>query len=211
MENQNNNNNGNNGNNYQYGDANGFYGQYYIGPYCSPKDGKSILLGVFYDQGCVNHAEASVYGAKNYGAELPYAKTSMVTLNDCIACMEPTDDDNQNGNNGNNGNNNQNYDVIDLCTNSYQGAAKCEKSMDISYPDSTGCNYITSILPRLEAATRQIKSAAGISSGGGHTASTVFASIFAVTTVLFGSYAYFLYRKIKRGTVNLSSQEALSA
>lgn len=209
--------NGNqNGNNYQYGDANGFYGQYYIGPYCSRKDGKSIHLGVFYDQGCVNHADVAVYANKNYGVELPYSKESMVTTNDCMSCLQQDQNQNQNNNNNNNqnqnnNNNNQNYEITELCQQSYQSAAKCEKNMDIYYPDSTGCNYISNILPRLESATRQINSASGVSGSNGGTASVVFAWLFAATTVMFGAYAYFLYRKIKRGTVNLSAQEGLSA
>jgi hypothetical protein len=200
--------NNNNNNNYQYGNENGFYGSYYVAPYCSTKDSKSIFMGVYYDQGCVNKADSSVYASKNYGEELPYSKTSMVATNECIACLVP--EENDGNDNGDNNNNNQNYDVTDLCQNSYEAAAKCEKNMDIYYPDTSGCNYIKTVLPRLDAASRAINSGSTSSpASNGGTASIVFAWLFAATTVMFGAYAYFLYRKIKRGSVNLSAQEGV--
>jgi hypothetical protein len=204
MPNQNGNNNNNNNNNQQnyYNNQNGFYGSYYVAPYCA-NDGSSIYLGVFYDQQCMNQAESSVYGDKNYGAELPYSSKSLVTHNDCIACLD-TQEDNNNNNNNNNNNQNQNYDITELCQNTYQEAAKCETNMGIQYPDTSGCSFINDILPRMEKSiSTNSKSKAG--SGGG--AATAFAWVFGISTVLFGAYAYFLYRKIKRGSVNLASQE----
>jgi hypothetical protein len=72
--------------------------------------------------------------------------------------------------------------------------------MSVSYPDTSGCEYINSILPALSTASSQIM--AGNTSGG---SAGVFAGLFACTTILFGAYAYFLYRKIKRGGVQQMS------
>ena len=208
MQNQNGNNNGNNGNQYNYynqgnNNAQQYYGNYFVGPYCSPKDHKSIHLGVFYDEACSAMADVSVYGQKNYGATLPFSKTSMVSSG-CISCLDEQNNNNGNNNNGNNQNNgnngnNQYYygNPKEMCTQMYEGAARCEKGMDLQYPDTTGCEYIHKILPRLESASQAIVY-------GGNGRAKGFAWLFGITTVVFGAYAYFLYRKIKRGSVSLN-------
>ena len=43
--------------------------------------------------------------------------------------------------------------------------------------------------------------------GGSGGAATAFAVIFALTTVVLGLYAFFLYRKIHRAKVNLAQSE----
>jgi len=209
-DNNNNNNNQNqynqnqNGNQYNY-NANGYYGQYFIGPYCSAKDSKSIFLGVFYDESCVNQASTDVYGQKNYGATLPFSSEPIVTLDDCMSCKDVE----QGNNNNNNGGNNNGYyyaEPNEFCAQTYEMSARCEKNMDIMYPDTSGCDYINNFLPRIQTASRSISTA---STGG--TAGKALAWVFAATTVIFGAYAYFLYRKIKRGTVNLASQDGSMA
>jgi len=218
MENQNNNNNNNNNNqngNYNNYDANGFYGQYYVGAYCSPKDGKSIHLGVFYDQGCVNRADHSVWATYNYGQTLPFSSEAIIS-HECISCKQVDENNNNNNqnqnNNGNNNYYNQDYEITELCEQSIEQAAACEQNMDINYQDNRGCDYINNILPRLEAASRAVGGGGSSSSAlGSGKAGAVLAWIFAATTILFGAYAYFLYRKIKRGSVNLSSQDGAMA
>jgi hypothetical protein len=236
MEANNNNNNGNNNNNNnnnQNGNnqngQNGQNGQYYwnngqmfIGPYCSPKDGKSIHLGVYYDEGCSAQADVSFYANANYGQTLPYSSVSIVPADECMTCRQMDDDNNNNGNNNNNNqnqnNNNQNgqnnyyyyqdWEPTELCQQSYEMAARCETGMDIYYPDTTGCDYINNYLPRLETATRQAAGHKTAGTGGGGPAKA-FAWVFGITTALFGAYAYFLYRKIKRGNVTLASQDGV--
>ena len=208
MENQNGNNN-NNGNYYYNGNNGGdnYYGELFIGPYCA-KDGKSIHLGVFYDQGCTAHADSSLYSKRNYGANLPFASDSMVKTTECMSCKE-VDRDNNNNNNNNNQNNNyyyqENYEVAELCEQSYETAVKCETNMNINYKDTTGCEYINTILPRLTQASRSSGVYGGKVSSGSSGAAGVFAWVFAMTTILFGAYAYFLYRKIKRGSAQMTS------
>jgi hypothetical protein len=159
---------------------------YYVGPYCSPKDGKSIFLGVFTDAYCNTAGDAAVFNTIN-GFELPFATTSLVN-SDCLSCLAA--------------NNNDNGDATsESCSDLYNNAARCETKMDISSKDESGCDFINTILPRLTAASNpSFKSA---KSGKGATA---FAVIFGFTTCIFAAYAYFLYRKIKRGSVDLSSQ-----
>ena len=67
------------------------YGQYFIGPYCSEKDGVSIHLGVFYDEGCSSRADSSIYADQHYGVELPFAYESIVEQ-ECISCLQVDED-----------------------------------------------------------------------------------------------------------------------
>ena len=87
-------------------------------------------------------------------------------------------------------------------------AAKCEEGLNTGsnyfYPDTNGCYYINSILPKLEKASRNMGVGGAGGSGG---AATAFAVIFALTTVVLGLYAFFLYRKIHRAKVNLAQSE----
>lgn len=165
---------------------------YYIGPYCSPKDGHSIHLGVFTDAYCNAAGDTAAFATIN-GFELPFATTSMVD-SECLNCQATAAYQNDNG-----------EEVAattnESCEDLYNNAARCEVSMDIESKDESGCDFIKNILPRLTAASNpSIKTA---KSGKGATA---FAVIFGFTTCIFAAYAYFLYRKIKRGSVDLSSQ-----
>ena len=230
MNNNNNNNNNNNGNNNNQNNYNNngnydaaLWYEYFMGPYCA-SDGKSIKLGLYYDDGCTIAADndAEIF-YKRTGMEMPYSKSAIIPHGECLSCedqeqaRENAYQQNQNGNNNNNqNNNNQNnnngnwyYDMepSELCANSYERAARCETGMNVAYPDTTGCTFINTYLPKLESASRSFTKISGASSGP----AKAFAWIFGITTVLFGAYAYFLYRKIKRGAVNLSSQEGAMA
>jgi hypothetical protein len=162
---------------------------YYTGPYCSPKDGKSIHLGVFTDAYCNAITDPTIFLTIN-GVELPFATTSLVD-SECHSCLKVND------------NNNNGYaEPTDSCLDLYENAAKCETKLDVSSKDESGCDFINNILPRLTAAS----SATGSKSAKSGKGATAFAVIFGFTTCIFAAYAYFLYRKIKRGSVDLSSQ-----
>lgn len=139
---------------------------------------------------------------------LPFEKESMVG-NDCIACLYVD----ENGDDGN-GNNNGDVEISEICEQSYEDAAKCESGLSgvKYYADESGCDYINNVLPKLAKATASITGTkVSKSVGGGGGASTAFAVIFALTTVVMAAYAFFLYRKIHRAKVNLSSAEGSMA
>merc|ERR1711933_123840 len=217
MENGNGNNNNNNANGNYYGNDGNYYGDYFVGPYCSEDDGFSIFLGVFYDEGCSSRASSSAYGDRNYGQTLPYSSTPIIEQ-ECVSCKQVDEDQNNNNNNQNqnqNNNNNNNYyyeelEVNELCDGLYEQAARCEANMNVDYHDDSGCTYINQILPNLDKATRS-KKAVKHSSGSVGSPYTPFAWIFAFTTVLFGSYATFLYKKLSRNRVNLSGNNGAMA
>ena len=116
---------------------------YYTGPYCSPKDGISIHLGVFTDAYCNSLGDSSVFSTIN-GFELPYTDTSMVDL-ECHDCLAPAEENNDNGEE-------QAAQATESCHDLYNNAARCEVNMGISSKDESGCNYINYILPKLTAA-----------------------------------------------------------
>jgi hypothetical protein len=99
MEGGNDNNDNNQNYNYNGNNNNGVdpYQTYYMGAYCSARDGQSIYLGVFLDSGCSTRAgnDKDVYAAKMYGAELPYADTPIVS-SECISCVSNDNDNNNN-------------------------------------------------------------------------------------------------------------------
>jgi len=209
VENQNNNNN-NNGNAQQYQDANGnvyYYEEVFAGPYCA-SNGKSIHLGMFYDEFCSIKADDSMYASMNYyGKDLPFSATSKqsIVTAECMGCKEQDQDNNNNNNN--NGDDAQDEDnVIQMCEEMYENAGKCEEKIETSnqyqYKNTQACDYINNILPRLEQNSKSVSSSAG--SGG--TASVVFAWLFAFTTLALGVYAFLLFRKLRRSKVNLSEQ-----
>lgn len=221
---ENNNNNGNQyyGNNNNNNNGVDMYRQYYVGPMCSPRDGKSIFLAAFNDPGCVSYAGTGIYEAFNYGYPLPYENEPMIALNDCISCLQVDQEQNQNQNNngnnngqnynynGNYGNQNQEMEVAEICNQSYEQAVRCETKLgnylgQYYYADTSGCEFIGSILPRLESATRKISG--GTVAAVGSSAATAFAVVFGLTTALLGAYAFFLYRKIHRAKVNLAQAE----
>ncbi len=165
---------------------------YYVGPYCSPKDGHSIHLGVFTDAYCNTLGDNAAFVTFN-GYELPYSSTSIVDsgCHDCLEAAEQNDNGEE-----------QAAAASESCTDLYNYAARCETKMDItSTKDESGCDFINNILPKLTAASNPNYKVS--KSGKG---STAFAVIFGFTTCIFAAYAYFLYRKIKRGSVDLSSQ-----
>jgi hypothetical protein len=161
--------------NFYSNNQNGFYGNYYIAPYCAA-DGASIYLGVYYDQQCMNQVEdISVYGDNNHGATLPYSsdKKSLVIHNDCLACVDSQNDNNNNNNNSSNNNGNQNYGITELCKGVYQEAAKCEtNNMGLPYSDTSGCTFVNEVISRMENENSMMNTASyssnakKVSSGG---------------------------------------------
>jgi hypothetical protein len=200
--NDNNNNNGN-----YYNNANNYrYNQYFIGPYCS-SDGNSITLAIFYDEGCSAKAtETDIYSTL-MGTELPFSSESIVK-NDCISCKEVDED--EDGNNNNNQNDQDDADeLIEFCEELYASSGKCETNVasTATYADESACNYINTILPRLEANSKSITNG---SSTGDATAAKVFAWLFACTTLALGAYAFLLFRKLRRSKTNLADQGSLA-
>lgn len=164
----------------------------YVGATCS-SNGKAIHLGEFQDRQCTNPADSGSYLAL-FGQDLPYQTTSIVKNNECLSCLEPTDNDDD-------ANNNDNADddaVREICEELYDRSAKCESNLDdgVATTKSTGaCEYMHTTLPRTEKVVNSINT------GGRRSvtiqASTFFACLFFASTVAAASYAFMLHRKIE--------------
>lgn len=178
---------------------------WYVGPVCA-NSGKAIHLAVFTDNMCSIRAPSGTYEKYNNGNTLPYSSESMVQKS-CISCMNQVQyyDANANGDDGNAGRAlYYQVEVNESCTQMYEEAAKCEtnlKAKSSMYRDTGACTYIQDILPALE---RVYKAKTG---GGGASASTAFAWIFALTTIASSGVAYSFYKKVQRTTVGLATQD----
>eukprot|EP00567_Pseudictyota_dubia_P013144 CAMPEP_0197438558 /NCGR_PEP_ID=MMETSP1175-20131217/5516_1 /TAXON_ID=1003142 /ORGANISM="Triceratium dubium, Strain CCMP147" /LENGTH=383 /DNA_ID=CAMNT_0042968309 /DNA_START=66 /DNA_END=1217 /DNA_ORIENTATION=+ len=191
--------------------------RYFIGPYCA-SSGDAIHLGVFDDIGCVNHSEDGIYMFEKYMyRSLPFSSSDdSIVGNECVQCLQ-VDEDQNNNNNNNNGNNNNNNgqdaEIIEMCERLYEMSAKCEANLEYSgysnywYPDELACNYINNVLPRLDKVFG-VKSSVRSSSSSGP--AKAFAWIFGITTFALLGVCYWLYTKVQRTSVNLSSQGGTS-
>ena len=179
----------NNQNNY-YGDSS--YQVYYVGAYCTSK---GVYAGTFTDSACTKKAPSGTYEKMMYGATLP---TDALIPMGCIVDCAPVEDENDNNNNNNN---NQNAEPNDACQGLYEQAAKCEKNVKgISYQDTTGCELIHEILPRMNHAFQHI-------SGTSNPASSakVWAWIFGILCVFMGIYIYLLHKRVIREKVDMAT------
>lgn len=109
--------------------------EYYAGPYCSPNDNFSIMIGMFSDDMCSVQVDSSVYtDVLGYDTELPYSRASVVDT-ECIDCRLPEDS------------NSQDDSIIpDVCIAVYYYAARCEEDMKVTNQDNSGCAFLQSML-----------------------------------------------------------------
>ncbi|KAG7353141.1 hypothetical protein IV203_009189 [Nitzschia inconspicua] len=165
----------NNNNNYYNG--NGAYQMYYIGAYCTSS---GVYAGVFTDSTCTKHAPSGTYEKYNYGYSLP---TKPLVSSDCISCSAYN-------NNGNNNNNNNNGGIGETCQKLYEQSLKCESNLNgVSYKDTSGCELIHTILPKLNSAIKGLRAP---------TAAKVCAWTFGIGFFALAGYLFLLHRKVMR-------------
>ena len=163
----------------------------FVGPYCSA-NGKSIFIGTFMDEACSYPAPAGTYEKFSYGQALPYSSTSLVETN-CISCKEPQEYNN-------NGDQQDEDKIVEVCEQLYESSGKCEDKLASGttyYPNTYGCDYIKSLHAPGKTST---------SKSSVH-ASTVFAVLFAATTIALAGFAYYLREKVNRTSVDLSKED----
>ena len=176
---------------YKYWD-----GTYRVGPYCAA-DGKSIFLGVFYDEVCTISAGDGVYASMNH-VQLPYSVDSntgpLVPLDSCVSCLDQQQQKQGDYYNYENGDESaaSGMEPLEFCTTVWQDAVKCN-----SY-NNYGCRYINEFLKNLNR--NKIVRYVGAPDNN---VPFVFATIFGVFSIVFAAYSFYLFRLIKRGEVEL--------
>jgi len=151
----------------------GYGNNLYVGPKCS-ESGEQINMGVFRDQYCTEEYSSEVFAMYYGGTQLPYQNENIVAEN-CINCKEIQQ------NNGYY----EGADITEICEELYPLSAKCERDLQgtINYPITSACEYIDNIKMH-EVGYEPVS----------HFASTAFAVVFGVSTVLLAGVSAHLYR-----------------
>lgn len=189
----------------------------YAGPFCS--NGEKIKIGVFTDEECMfldtsKDVEDYLQDGDGYSMKLSHAllKTTYDKDN-TISCLVEEEDD---GNNDNG--DNAEAEIMEVCENLYETAAKCEKThgFDNGYSSYSGyenqlaneetvCNYISSIKAGSYSEEGEIvvgsggviTKAGGIKPSGGQKFALTF---FILGTVGLAVYAAMLHSQLTRGS-----------
>lgn len=192
----------------------------YAGPICAG-NGQKIKIGVFEDDQCLNQVNKDVddYLVSNQGnpAMLSHALLKMTYLDTCISCKEPENYDE------NNANDQADADqVIELCENLYDAAAKCESSHGFSSGYANYYEYenqlaneevVCEFMQSLKTGTYDeqgeiiVTGASKVGGGSATTGGQKFAlTFFILGTVGLAVYAAVLHSKLtKGGRADLSS------
>ena len=198
----------------------------YAGPMCASQ-GSKIKIGVFKDEEC-NVIDSSkdvdeyLMDGDGYQMRLSHALLKTVySESSCVSCLAVEENNNDNNNNNQE---DKEPEVIEMCQNLYEAAAKCENAhgFDNGYANYNGyanqasqetvvCDFIDSIKAgSYDEEGEIVVNGGSISKGGG--AKTTGGQKFALTffilgTVGLGAYAAMLHSKLtKGGNGGLSNQ-----
>ena len=149
----------------------------YVGPTCSA-NGEQINMGVFTDQYCLEPYASEVFASFYGGTTLPYQDSNIVAEN-CIECKLVEAQ----------GNGYYGESVTPICEESYPASAKCETNLAkyLQYPVTAGCDYINNI----KFYEKNYHAVSGA-------ASTFFAVVFGLSTIVLAGVAVHLYRMNSR-------------
>lgn len=197
-------------------------GGLYAGPMCA-SNGSKIKIGLFTDEECnVPDSDKDVddYLMDDDGVsmKLSHALLKTVYSSECISCLQPEEeDDNDDQNNGEE----EEPEVLEMCEQLYDAAAKCEKSngFDDGYASYDGydnqlaqesvvCDFVESLKAGSYDETGEIVvNGANSSIGGG--AETTGGQKFALTFFILGTaglagYAAMLHSKLTKGATGLA-------
>eukprot|EP00587_Corethron_hystrix_P003893 CAMPEP_0113317232 /NCGR_PEP_ID=MMETSP0010_2-20120614/12216_1 /TAXON_ID=216773 ORGANISM="Corethron hystrix, Strain 308" /NCGR_SAMPLE_ID=MMETSP0010_2 /ASSEMBLY_ACC=CAM_ASM_000155 /LENGTH=434 /DNA_ID=CAMNT_0000174159 /DNA_START=41 /DNA_END=1345 /DNA_ORIENTATION=+ /assembly_acc=CAM_ASM_000155 len=170
--------------------------EYYVGPTCTSQGG-DVRLGVFTDASCTVKSPYS-FNTLSGGYKLPYSDQPLIG-SECVKCKYEEYEYNNGNGNGYYDNGDVNTDqVSDFCRAAYSMSGKCEKKMNIYYPNVNGCSYIAGLKLTKEdgiirtSSTRTSKIASG-----------VITLLISVSSIL-GMYVYYLQSKLSGPKINLN-------
>jgi hypothetical protein len=212
----------------------------FAGPMCA-SGGSKIKIGVFEDEDCNvpdldKDVDDYLMDGEGVSMKLSHALLKTVYSSDCISCLwveedenqnqqnddvnQQNDDQNQNQNNNQDANQNQ---ILDMCEQLYDEAAKCEKTngFDNGYSnyyayenqlaqEGVVCDFIMSLKAGSYDETGEIV-VWGANSALGGGAQTTGGQKFALTFFILGTvglagYAAMLHSKLTKGASSLSDQ-----
>jgi hypothetical protein len=143
---------------------------------------------------CTKHAPSGTYEKYNYGYSLP---TTPLVSTESLSCKASSNNNNNNNNQNYNGGDWNGNNILESCEQLYEQSVKCESHVQgTQYQDTTGCEMIHTILPRMSSS---FKSATGFP------VAKFFAWIFGLGFFALGGYVYLLHKKVVRQKTELAA------
>jgi len=200
-------------------------GALYAGPMCA-SNGSKIKIGLFTDEECnVPDSDKDVddylMDGDGVSMKLSHALLKTVYSSDCISCLQPEEEDENDDQNDDANQEEQEVEVLEMCEQLYDAAAKCEKTygFDDGYANYDGyanqlaqeevvCDFVESLKAGSYDETGEIVvNGANSSIGGG--AETTGGQKFALTFFILGTvglagYAAMLHSKLTKGASGLA-------
>ena len=207
----------------------------YAGPMCA-SSGSKIKIGVFYDEDCnVPDTDKDVddylMDGDGVSMKLSHALLKTVYSTDCVSCLQvDEEEEEQNDDNADEDENaeEEEPEVLEMCEQLYEAAAKCEKTngFDNGYAayngyanqlaqESVVCGFVESLKAGSYDESGEIVVNGANSSIGG-LAATTGGQKFALTFFVFGTvglagYAAMLHSKLTKGSSGLSESNGAMA
>jgi len=200
----------------------------YAGPVCS-SSGTKIKIGVFTDEDCLfadTSKDVEDYLMNDDGGNmmLSHALLKTTYTDTCISCLQV--DENEEQNQYNNNGEQQEAEVLELCEQIYEEAAKCEKThgFDNGFANYYGyenqlsneevvCDFMQSLKSGTydEEGEIIVSGSSGRFSGSATTGGQKFAlTFFVLGTVGLALYAGMLHTKLTKGSDLTSSGGAMA-
>lgn len=201
-------------------------GALYAGPMCA-SSGSKIKIGLFTDEECnVPDSDKDVddylMDGDGVSMKLSHALLKTVYSSECISCLMPEEEDeNENDDGANEEEEEKEPEVLEMCEQLYDAAAKCEKTngFDDGYANYDGyenqlaqegvvCDFVESLKAGSYDETGEIVvNGANSSIGGG--AETTGGQKFALTFFILGTaglagYAAMLHSKLTKSATGLA-------
>mmetsp|Transcript_17936 Transcript_17936/g.41162 ORF Transcript_17936/g.41162 Transcript_17936/m.41162 type:complete len:422 (-) Transcript_17936:182-1447(-) len=207
----------------------------YAGPMCA-SSGSKIKIGIFTDEECnIPDSDKDVddylMDGDGVSMKLSHALLKTVYSSDCISCLQPAEEDENEDEEEQDEDEDaeeEEPEVLEMCEQLYQAAAKCEKTngFDNGYASYDGyenqlaqegvvCDFVESLKAGSYDESGEIVVNGKSSSVGGGSQTTggqKFAlTFFILGTVGLAGYAGMLHSKLTKGTVGLSESSGALA
>jgi len=203
----------------------------WAGPMCA-SSGSKIKIGIFEDENCNNvdnskNVDDYLVDGDGYQIKLSHALLKTVYSDTCISCLvveeEEENEDGDEEDNNDEEEEEKEAEVVEMCQQLYEGAAKCEKNhgFDNGYADYDGyenqlaqedvvCDFISSIKSGTYQDNGEI-SIYGNSKNVKGASSTTGGQKFALTFFILGSVALAAYAAMLHSKLSKGSQAGLAS